>query len=177
MFVCLSHIEVCKSDAFSRTGNYYEYHAIRQQPVCGRIEFVPTVLSAMASMRTTEMGSILAPFNERLWQIWALTGILYNTSCTRHALQCQSKTPLPLDIAWSSLNVSCNFADLWTSQCQGNVIIAVPGMRCNVTRKARPAHPSDDRLRGVVVVIRTGGKDSCAAYCTQNVCRTASRAA
>jgi hypothetical protein len=36
--------------------------------------------------------------------------VLY-TSCTRHALQCQSKTPLPLDIAWSSLNVSCNFAD------------------------------------------------------------------
>jgi hypothetical protein len=26
-------------------------------------------------------------------------------------------------------------------------------MRCNATRKALPAHPSDDRLKGVVVVM------------------------
>jgi hypothetical protein len=31
--------------------------------------------------------------------------------------------------------------------------LAVPGMRCNATRKARPAQPSDDRWRGVVVVM------------------------
>jgi hypothetical protein len=32
------------------------------------------------------------------YAIWA-DSFLFPTSCTRHALQCQSKTPLPLDIA------------------------------------------------------------------------------